>query len=269
MILSLILTITANATSLKPTTLKELRSISVKITNAEETSGGTGSILKSHKNASYILTNKHVCGVVENGGFVKDTENNKYKVIAYKTSFEHDLCVVTIKQNLGISLTIASQLPKPADVSIVSGHPRLLPNVITVGHFSDTQEITVMTGVRECTDKEVEEDALSCAFFGYPIVTKYNSQLVSNLIQPGNSGSAVFNSSGEIAGVIFAGSGDLGFGWIVPLLYVSHFVHNLNNQEWIYPKENKVLPAKNLKKKTVTEFCKTTNKYLCKVPMSK
>src|SRR4051812_8386630 len=72
-----IITTPVNAQNLEPSQATKVlsshnrsREANVMITNRAKTSGGTGLILKSSISESYILTNAHVCGVVEKGGLV-------------------------------------------------------------------------------------------------------------------------------------------------------------------------------------------------------
>jgi hypothetical protein len=61
-----------------------------------------------------------------------------------------------------------------------------------------------------------------------------DARVVSNLIQPGSSGSGVFNQQGELIGVVFAGaSRDFSFGFIVPQEYVLDFVKTAHNLAWV------------------------------------
>jgi hypothetical protein len=86
----------------------------------------------------------------------------------------------------------------------------------------------VMTGYRDCTPDEATNPAtgLFCAIIGkLPVVRRFDARLVSNLIQPGSSGSGVFNHEGELSGVIFAGTGDFSYGFIVPYEYVANFLN--------------------------------------------
>jgi hypothetical protein len=98
----------------------------------------------------------------------------------------------------------------------------------THGHFSDHRTIQVLTGFKECTEADWKGDnGLLCLFLGgIPIVKVYDSQVSSVLIMPGSSGSPVFNSSGYIAGLVFAGSGTIGFSFLVPQEYVYDFTKN-------------------------------------------
>lgn len=233
----LIYVISSFASTDAPVTNKELRNSAVMVVNNQASSGGTGSVLASSEKGSLILTNKHVCEVVENGGYVV-RDRLKSKVMSYRVYDKHDLCLIKVKNNLGVNLTLAASEPKMADPSSVSGFPRLYPNTITRGHFSDKLVVKVMIGEEECTEEEYLTNMM-CMFFGIkPIVKSFKAQHTSNLIQPGNSGSGVLNSKGELSGVVFAGSGDIGWALIVPHEFVVDFVKNRSKYREIKPNVN-------------------------------
>lgn len=221
----------AMAGKFNPKTVSEFYRTSVRIYNAQETSGGTGSIFRSYINASHILTNKHVCRLVEQGGKVEH-DGRYYEITHYKKFPKHDLCIVRVEKNFKINTEIADRLAKRSSTVYVSGHPNLLPHVVTKGHLSDRMDIQIVVGTKKCGDGD---DTLECAWFGgKPIVKTFDSQLVSNIIKPGNSGSAVFNSKGEIVGVIYAGDGrDFSYGFIVPHIYIIFFLQNNHRYKWI------------------------------------
>jgi S1-C subfamily serine protease len=82
-----------------------------------------------------------------------------------------------------------------------------------------------------------------CALFGVmPIIVTYNSTLVTGLIMPGSSGSAVFNKDGEISALIFAGAQGLSYGFVVPYEYVRDFVTTelKNAKGWSLPDPSKL-----------------------------
>lgn len=201
----------------------------VMITSLNGNSGGSGVIIKHVGNKTLILTNKHVCGVVANGGLIKTTRGEEHTVLDYRESITHDLCLITIASKLPGRVNLANSAPKMYDHAIVSGHPALLPNVITEGHFSGNRVISVFLGFRTCTKEELKDDnlALVCIFFkGLPVIRSYETVLVTATIMPGSSGSAVYNSSKELGGLVFAGSGDIGYAFVVPYEFIVNFLYN-------------------------------------------
>lgn len=220
-----------NAKTFKPQSISDLYKTSVRIYNKAETSGGTGSIFRSYSNASHILTNKHVCRLIEQGGKV-DYDGRMYSITHYKKFSRHDLCLVRVEKNFKINTVIADKLAKKSSTTYVSGHPNLLPHIATKGHLSGRMDIQIVVGTKKCKD---DDTSIECAWFGgKPVVKTFDSIVVSNLIKPGNSGSAVFNAEGEVVGVVYAGSGsDFSHGFIVPHIYVIFFLQNAHRYKWI------------------------------------
>jgi len=211
--------------TIKPTTVKDAGKATVAVVRRDFKNGGTGVILESSETESKVLTNGHVCRVVENGGVVVTDNGSQHSVTGYKRSQDHDLCIITVAADLGVNTQIASDAPEPYSTATISGHPSLLPTVVTTGHFSGHLIVDVLTEITPCTEEDLKKNTLMCIFFGgIPKVTSYEAQLVTATIQPGSSGSAVYNSNGEIAGLVFAGSGELGYAVIVPYEFVANFV---------------------------------------------
>jgi hypothetical protein len=225
LVLAVVGTVIYLGNKFEPATDSDLARTSVMITRMDGRSGGTGVVLSSTKTESKILTNAHVCGVVKHGGLVTG-DSVRGMVASYQVSAFHDLCLITTKNDFGVNTPVAGYTPTLYSDAIASGHPSLLPNIITRGHFSHKEAVTVMTGFRKCEEKEFEGDnAILCVFLGgIPILRTYEAQVISATIMPGSSGSAVFNKYGEISGLVFAGSGNLSYGLIVPLEYVHYFV---------------------------------------------
>jgi hypothetical protein len=204
----------------------DIVSNTVSVTNLSQTSGGSGSIIWSSTDFSYVLTNAHVCKVVQNGGVI-GSESGVNFVLGFKISRNHDLCLIKVSGNLHAKAEISKEIPKPYDFSTVSGHPHLLPTIVNKGHFSGRSMIQVMIGIRACEQSDIENSntAAFCIMFGkLPIIRSYEGVAVSNLIQPGSSGSGVYTEAGEIGAVIFAGEGDIGYGYAVPLEYIHNFL---------------------------------------------
>lgn len=201
---------------------------SVTITNIAGTSGGSGTVLNSSDTYSLVLTNSHVCNVVRNGGKVTGPAGS-FLVASYVRSKIHDLCMLSVEGNLRAETKIADQAPTPYyESASISGHPQLMPTVITRGHFSGRKTISVMKGMKPCTDEERNDPntGLICLIVGgLPDITQYDATLVTATIMPGSSGSGVYNSKNELTAVAFAGQGDLGYAWAVPYESMKNFVY--------------------------------------------
>lgn len=224
-----------------PSSVEEYARTSVKVLS-NKGGGGSGVILKSTPSYSIILTNNHVCEGVVNGGII-EREGYQYKVSAYKKSKEHDLCEVKVNADLGVNTEVADEAPRQYSSAIISGHPALLPHVLTKGSFSGRMNVNVMVGVRPCSNEEIQKYGFQC-LFGMPILVSYDAQLVSATILPGSSGSAVFNDDGEIAGLVFASnSRELSYAIIVPQEYVQEFVSSeADKLPWILPQSPEAQP---------------------------
>jgi S1-C subfamily serine protease len=204
----------------------KLANNTVMITNLASNSGGTGSIIGAGADGSHILTNAHVCRVVQEGGLVHDDNGDVHMVTSFRSSRLHDLCLIDVAEDLGTHATISSRPPRYLDHVLVSGHPSLMPTVITEGHVSRKIIASIRDGMRPCSEEDFQSSPLECLILGgVPIVIQRESLQLTTLIKPGSSGSAVYNQSGEIVGVIFAGAGDIGFGLAVPYEYLHMFLN--------------------------------------------
>lgn len=237
----------------------EITNSTVMITSMNERGGGSGSVIDSNDSSSSVLTNKHVCEVIANGGLVKTNQGGKHTIVSYVMSKRHDLCLIRVLAKLPGKVSLASKTPDMYEEATVSGHPALLPNVVTRGHFSGNKIIDVFMGLRECTEADMRDYELGsiCMFFGgMPMLKTYEAVLVTATIMPGSSGSAIYNSSKELSAVVFAGSGEIGYAFAVPYEYVRNFI----NTEHMQLKSNS--PDYNVDiKKALRESNKKRNKF--------
>jgi len=190
----------------------------VAITTPDGRRGGTGIILSSKAGESRILTNSHVCKIVERGAVVQ-SQSGVHIITSYKHAENHDLCLIIIEDNLHVNTAVAKVGPVPFyEQASISGHPALFPTVVTRGHVSGDQIIEVLVGRKKCTPEDAQgPKGLLCILLGgLPDVRTYNATLVSATIMPGSSGSGVYNSKDELIGVAFAGQGNLGYAFTVP-----------------------------------------------------
>jgi len=215
---------------LTPKEAKDFAKTSVKITNLAGTNGGTGSIMRSGANGSVILTNRHVCNIVKNGAVVTTNNGDSDLVLSYKMYKNHDLCLVKVLKNFGVNTKLASEKPEKYTAATISGHPNLLPHVVSKGNFSGEIVITLMTQQEPCVKDDFTPKNPNlgyCIMFGFkPVIMMFNSQLVTGLIMPGSSGSAVYNDDGELTAVVFAGQEGLSFALAVPYAYVRDFLNS-------------------------------------------
>lgn len=246
--------------TIKPKTGAEYSLTSVMITRYDGRSGGSGVILSSSKNSSKILTNAHVCEVIAKGGIVRsDTARGVVK--SYKVSDVHDLCLITTNNNFKVNTVVAQETPELYQDAAVVGHPALMPTIVTKGVFSQKELITVVVGSRPCTDEEKTDSrtGVICFFMGaMPLIRTFEAQVVSSTIMPGSSGSPVFNMNGEISGLVFAGSGNFGYAYVVPFEYISNFlefeVPLLNTK---FPDNSSGSPFQEEEKKNYRKICES------------
>lgn len=216
-----------------PHTGPEYAKTSAMILAMSRKSGGSGVILSSSPKGSIVLTNKHVCEVIQNGGIVKTTKHEA-KVRLYKFYTKHDLCMISVRENLGVNTQVAATAPELYSESVSSGHPALLPSISSKGIFTEQMVVKIMIGMKDCDGTEKDNDVLYCIFMGKkPILQDFDAQVTSSLIMAGSSGSAVFDRNGDIAALVFAGSPDgLSYGFLVPHSYVHDFVTNSKDYKW-------------------------------------
>jgi S1-C subfamily serine protease len=216
-----------------PVTLEDFRSVTVQVTVPDGSTGGTGTILTSSIAGSVIVTNAHVCELVENGGFVVTTQG-KFAVQKILKDPDHDLCLVGVTVNLGLKSKIASSTPKPGSNVRISGHPYLLPHMLVSGHLSNSMQVELITELVPCTEEDFSKSPMICMIFdGMPIVRVYNAITASALIAPGNSGSAVYNDEGHIIALVFAGIGRaVSPALLVPHEYIVNFLNKSKNRTW-------------------------------------
>lgn len=244
-------------------TNKDLAKTSVMITNEAKTSGGSGVIVYSMPSGSYVLTNKHVCGLIQVGGLVSN-ESGSYPVYSFRVYSRHDLCLIRVLTNLHVNTAIAEKEPELYSPAIVVGHPALYPTMITKGHFTTHVNISVVVGTQDCDGNEQDEEMLMCMMFGKkPQLVTLEAQPTTATIMPGSSGSGVLNAKGEISALVFAGRGDLSYGFLVPYAYVRDFMYHLKLYPEQFPKKDKKQQNFFADIQKINEFCRVSEKH-CK-----
>lgn len=231
----------------------------VMITNLAKNSGGSGTIVEHNSYSSKILTNGHVCEVARKGGLVHTSDKITHLVVNFTKSKIHDLCLIEVQEDLGVAAELKDFAPVTFDDATVSGHPKLAPTTVTHGQFGSKEIISVVMGFRDCNQADAAnpDTGLMCMIIGKVLLIKnFEAIFVSALIQPGSSGSGVYDLWGKIGAVIFAGQGDLGFGYAVPYEYVYAFLfHEFTRLTTEFPDSNALSDAES-EKATTQEFKK-------------
>lgn len=211
--------------------------------------GGSGVVLVSNSSGSLVLTNRHICAAIAAGGVVTTVGGKKARVALFKPSKQHDLCLIKTNRDFGLSTNVSDREGTEFEKAFVVGHPNLMPEVAAPGHFSGFMDVEIMTGIEPCPTDEAElgklglQELLMCLMIGgRPKLETLESQVVSSLIAPGNSGSPVFNSNGEVVNLVFAGIGEnLSHAITVPNGQIRAFLSSETKRlKWIKPDKSKV-----------------------------
>lgn len=195
----------------------------VKVTNIQGNSGGTGWVTRS-EGKNVIVTNDHVCGV-EFGGYVRITQDDGTPSLKriLKRSFVRDLCVVE-----GVDAPALKLARKPAkrfDPVKVLGHPGLRPTAPATGVFTGNGIVPIGFDVKPdgtCPPEAVAENSL----FGSYCVLYMELGYTTVPIMPGNSGSPITNTDGEVIGVINSADSRGNQGMFVPLEYLRDMLND-------------------------------------------
>ncbi len=200
----------------------------VQVLHPTKFGGGTGFAVKGKSGKEYIMTNKHVCGVLENGivRIEVDPKHVYFKKVIYEDT-AHDLCLIEGIKGLA-PLSIGSDQNK-GDYLYVVGHPGLRQLTTSVGEYIGRRTIEMPVDVKsraQCLadgNEVIELPPLYQMFMGieFLCIRKYEALSTSAVIYGGNSGSPVVNRWGNLIGVAFAGSTQQERdNYLVPLKYV-------------------------------------------------
>ena len=163
---------------------------------------GSGVIIGEVKNgnAYYIVTNHHVIDGAEKIK-IRLRNGDSYEATLVGSSEFDDIALLRIVENSGKKLTVA-KLGSSANLKVGDG-------VVAIGNPLGTLGGTVTDGIISALDREI-------------MVEDYVMRLLQTnaAINPGNSGGGLFNSAGELVGVVNAkraASGIEGLGFAVPV----------------------------------------------------
>ena len=149
----------------------------VKLLNSAGTGGGTGFEMYTATGHKYTVTNRHMC---EHGATNAVLGNRTIPLRIIEISSISDLCL--LEPIIGLpALSRATSVPSPNDILDIYGFGALLPLTHTRGVFvgdSDNMDLNIWAG--------------------------FVPQYTTVSILPGNSGSPVLNTQGDVVSVAFA-----------------------------------------------------------------
>lgn len=184
--------------------------VSVSVDSASGTSTGSGSIIRSQANLSYILTNNHVIADALTGGTItvefEDGSTIPGTVVGHDNAY--DLAVVKVlKGNLPTVTLGDSSTISIGDSVVAVGSPLGLSGTVTSGIISALNRPVTTTG-------------------GSGIEAYIDALQTDAAVNPGNSGGPLVDSQGQVIGVNSAiatlssgasQSGSIGLGFAIPI----------------------------------------------------
>ena len=182
--------------------------VSIKVTSTGGNGTGSGSIYKSDKNASFIITNNHVIETAAVSGTITvellSGETMSAQIVGRDIAY--DLAVIKINKGNLPAVTLGDSSRISVGESVVAiGSPLGLASTVTSGIISAlNRPVTTGTAGAESYVNAIQTDAA---------------------INPGNSGGALLDSQGRIIGVNSAiatlssdgSSGSIGLGFSIPI----------------------------------------------------
>ncbi len=200
----------------------------VQVLLADRNGGGTGFVVQAASGNKFIMTNRHVCEVKDEAGFVRIKHPSLKKDIFRKVihmSKVHDLCLVSAKGLDLDPITVGSD-QKMGDTLYVVGHPGLRQLTVSSGEYIGRSNIDLLFEV------EKKEDCPGTVHIIPPpwnfmlgrewmCTRSYPALETTTVIYGGNSGSPAVNKFGHLIGVAFAGNTEQEHAnYIIPLKYV-------------------------------------------------
>jgi len=172
--------------------------------NYTSTGSGSGVIISSD---GYILTNNHVINSAKEIS-IRLHDGTEYKATVVGSDSRTDIGIIKVDAKNLKPVTIGdSEKLIVGEIAVVIGNP--------LGELGGT----VTNGIISALEREIILDG-----------SKMNLIQTNAAINPGNSGGGLFNSKGELVGIVVAKSSGLdieGLGFAIPINDVKHVISDL------------------------------------------
>lgn len=188
---------------------------------SSDKTGGTGFALRTPMGNVVTATNAHICEAAEGGILMAQPEgyNRRVPIRVLEVDEPNDLCVLEpVRFMTGLSLADGGGKLKQA--VYILGHPLLKDVTFSAGHSIQREPIDLVKGGPD-TPCKGKGETLKELPWGPLMVTVCVKSIeaveMTATIFPGNSGSPVLNSDGDVIGVVFAADQRTNHGFYIPL----------------------------------------------------
>lgn len=201
---------------------------------ANHKSGGTGFTIKAPSGKLYTLTNEHVCSMTPLPYVDAMSPSDSQRFIRLRKiekAANTDLCVLDAMPDAS-PVNLAGSFKLGEEVFLI-GYPFLEPLTLTHGQTNTLENIDVALDVNLeesiCTERGgrvVPSTDLFSLLNGISTYCVKTVLSVRTTLQtyPGNSGSPVLDTWGNLIGVLFAGNNYTNWGYMVPLSEIKKFL---------------------------------------------
>ena len=187
--------------------------------NYTQSGAGSGVVIMNDESDSrvyYIVTNNHV---IENSKNIKVrlTDGAEYEATMVGTDIFTDVALLKIRVEAGKTLNPVS----------ISNSDKLLDGqeVLAIGNPLGTLGGSVSRGIISCTERKISIDGI-----------KMTLMQTDASVNPGNSGGALFDTSGNLIGIVNAKYSDEaveGIGFAIPINKVMETVESLYENGYV------------------------------------
>lgn len=192
--------------------------------DAKQQGSGTGFHMKTPNGHVVLVTNSHICGLANDKGEIlvqeKQHSGRLIKRRVWERFGKNDLCVV--EPLPGYSGLEMSNDVEVSDNIWTFGYPLGEGLNISSGRVKDFKKIWLMADdvktMAQCKGERYKQEKFMWFIFIVEVCMKsFDSIATDAPTYPGNSGSPMVNSFGNVVGVIFAANGASAWGYAVPL----------------------------------------------------
>lgn len=195
-------------------------------------SGGTGYHIKAPDGKVYLMTNRHVCELAENGILEAEYKGGFYPLKVIKIAAKTDLCLMEgIKGAKGLRLASSNQ--EFADDVYSVGHPLLDDLTLSKGQVGNVRDIELLNEdantKEECeaAGDKMKEVTVNTPFGAMRLalcITSIKGQRTTAIIFPGSSGSPILRWDGAVVGTAFAADNRTNYGEMIPVEVMIKFL---------------------------------------------